>query len=112
MAICNYCGLDMTEADGCTDDPIVIEEMSYEPIRFGREPGMRRVTKRCHDCQVVPGRVHHHGCDTERCPACGRQSISCGCIWAGEEHLNEDWIEELEERFLLTASDVTCPPPD
>jgi hypothetical protein len=42
----------------------------------------------------------------EACPACGRQSISCGCVWAGEEHLSEDWIEDLEERFLLAGPDA------
>ena len=69
------------------------------------EPGMKRNKNRCHDCRAVPGAVHHHGCDMERCPACGEQSISCGCVWAGEEHLDEDWLEEMEERFLLTGTD-------
>ena len=106
VAVCNYCGLEMTESDGCTDDPIVIRGQAYKPIRHGRERGMRGVTSRCHDCHVVPGRVHHHGCDMEDCPACGRQSISCGCVWAGEEHLSEDWIDEIEERYLLTGPDT------
>jgi hypothetical protein len=105
MAVCDYCGLEMTEADGCTEAPIVIGGRSYQPIRHGRERGMRGVKRRCGDCGVAPGRVHHHGCDVERCPRCGGQSIGCGCLWAGEEHFSEEWLEEMEERFLVPGPD-------
>lgn len=102
MAQCNYCGLDMLEADGCVDDPIIIETQTYEPIRHGAElrfPGRWTPTRRCHDCNALPGQVHHHGCDMEECPACGDQSISCDCRWAGEE--SEDafrWYDGAEAR--------------
>lgn len=33
----------------------------------------------CHDCGAQPGAYHDPGCDAERCPACGDQSISCRC---------------------------------
>ena len=33
----------------------------------------------CHDCHVPLGYLHVPGCDAERCPACGRQAIGCGC---------------------------------
>ena len=33
----------------------------------------------CHDCCVLAGQLHVPGCDMERCPACGRQLISCSC---------------------------------
>jgi hypothetical protein len=71
------------------------------------EPRERRfgARRRCGDCFVRPGEVHHHGCDAERCPACGNQSIASGCLWAGEEHLSDEWIEELEERFVLVGPD-------
>jgi hypothetical protein len=105
MALCKYCGLEMTVADGCTDVPIVISGRAYQPVRHGEEVGMAGTRSRCHDCNVVPGSVHHHGCDMEDCPDCGRQSISCGCVWAGEEHLSEDWMEGLKERFLASGSD-------
>ena len=101
MGVCKYCGFEMMEADSCAETPIVIEGRSYRPIEFDQEPGGRR----CGDCNVRPGGVHHHGCDAERCPACGDQSLGCGCIWAGEEHLSDEWIEELEERFLLVGPD-------
>jgi hypothetical protein len=99
MAVCDYCSQEMLRADGCCNAPIVIDGVSYSPVRHGSEPGMRGVRARCHDCGVVPEGVHHHGCDMERCPSCGEQSIGCDCLWAGEEHLAEDWVEQMEERF-------------
>jgi hypothetical protein len=33
----------------------------------------------CHDCGARPSRLHQVGCDTEQCPKCGSQRISCGC---------------------------------
>ena len=105
MAVCNYCSLEMTVVDGCAEDPIVIDGQSYRPIRFGHERSLVGDGCRCGDCNVGTGRVHHHGCDAERCPACAGQSITCGCIWAGEEHLSDEWIEELEERLLLVGPD-------
>lgn len=103
MAECDYCGLDMTTADGCIDDPILIGGQPYEPVRYGEERPRWDTTRRCHDCNALPGRVHHHGCDVERCPACGGQSISCGCVWAGEDDLDDEWWEERDERLLLTS---------
>lgn len=98
MAVCNYCEQEMLSADSCSDAAIVIGGAAYAPVRFGREWGMRGVKVRCGDCGVVPGAVHHHGCDMERCPLCRRQSISCGCRWAGEEADDDDevWDDSVE----------------
>jgi hypothetical protein len=97
MVACKYCSLEMTTGAGCTPEQIVIDGVGYEPVRHGHERGWTgRATARCGDCGALPGNVHHHGCDMERCPRCGRQSITCGCLWAGEERLAEEWVNAME----------------
>lgn len=33
--------------------------------------------RRCPDCNVAPGGLHHPGCDTEECPTCHLQALGC-----------------------------------
>ena len=83
----------------CLEDPIVIDGEAYEPVRYGTEPVYRGIDHPCGDCCAPVGGVHHHGCDVELCPRCGQQSISCECVWDGEEEEEEDdddWLEEIE----------------
>jgi len=40
----------------------------------------------CHDCGAGPGQNHTWGCDTERCPLCGGQLLSCGCYQKMEDY--------------------------
>lgn len=47
--------------------------------------------KECHDCKAAPGKFHDSGCDTEQCPYCGGQLISCGCL---EDKRKAVWIEK------------------
>lgn len=34
----------------------------------------------CADCGCIEGRLHELFCTKERCPFCGNQLVSCGCI--------------------------------
>jgi hypothetical protein len=66
----------MKVATGCTMKTIVIKGIDYKRSReHFNEPGGR-----CHDCGAKHGKLHHFGCDEERCPQCGGQLISCGCL--------------------------------
>ena len=82
-AICEWCSSDMMQVDDCTGNRTVsIDGHEYATIPYNG-PGVR-----CHDCNVVRGARHHPGCDMERCPKCGGQLISCGCL-DEEEDPNE-----------------------
>ena len=77
MAVCNYCGLEMKDAESCT---IALIEMG-NAIHKRDTSYFDSFNKRCHDCGIVnkAGNIHHHGCDMERCPICQGQLISCDC---------------------------------
>ena len=96
MALCQYCGKDMLEVDGCsckTIDIFIDQWREFPRIRYG-DPGdlmheWYRKTKpidnfefpkRCGDCNCKVGHYHHWGCDSEACPECGMQMLSCGCF--------------------------------
>jgi len=81
-AICRWCKKEMTvktcRANTEVDFPDGVA-LPSSPDHFGE------VGDRCHDCNIVNGGFHHPGCDVERCPKCGGQLITCGCLDDEEE---------------------------
>ena len=84
MAICDWCGREITEADDCSKNREV-KFPNGEKLPAIPYPADEDV--RCHDCGVMPSSYHHPGCDMERCPRCGGQLISCGCLDEDEEYI-------------------------
>ena len=80
---------------------------------------------RCDDCGAGEGDLHEIFCTRERCPFCGGQLISCGCIssvleLSPEEQqalddyiddsvdplksVNERWVKALEKKGRIPAA--------
>ena len=83
MAECKFCGKEMTGAESCVDNFIIIDSKKFSPIPFKSTQDTIFTKKnglaRCPDCNVMPGGFHHVGCSLEICPGCNRRWIYCRC---------------------------------
>lgn len=83
MAKCQSCQQEMLKVDSCRDTTIIYPDglvLLSSTFHFDESSG------RCHDCNITHGNFHHCMCDVERCPRCGGQLISCGCLDPIEEN--------------------------
>jgi hypothetical protein len=85
MAICGWCHGDMAMAISCTVDVWHQNGRRFAMIRVGDEPGWHTSSDQCGDCVAIRGGWHHPGCDLQRCPVCGGQLMSCGCLFDEDE---------------------------
>lgn len=99
MAICPVCQLEMTspKTASCSAQrrsrvvPMIKDGVTYEPLPYNAAKDViGGLGRRCHDCNILDGGIHHFGCDMEVCPVCGGQFISCGCFDECYEHLCDD----------------------
>lgn len=78
----------------------LIKGKLYDPIKVGDKGDWYEgePDKTCGDCGRKYGEIHMEGCDVERCPACGRQMLSCDCgpIYNVEDDIDEQTLEELK----------------
>jgi len=73
MATCPDCHREMRLAPSCVASFAVrVGDKTFDRVRHSAD-----ALERCEDCGVKPGGVHHFGCDTEPCPSCGGQLITC-----------------------------------
>jgi hypothetical protein len=79
MAECDICGAEMTTGRSCTLVDLVVADRRRKRLPFGSETNRPASAKRCHDCGVSPGGVHHPGCSVEQCPVCEQQLFCCDC---------------------------------
>ena len=83
MSVCKHCNQEMMDFEnvtGCTLKTVSFPDGKDEASIPYHHKSDEKWFDRCHDCNAARGQYHHPGCDMERCPRCGEQLISCGCL--------------------------------
>ena len=102
MAQCEWCDNEMTTGASC-----IVEALHQAGVPRPLEAARRR----CGDCGVRRGGLHHPGCDLQRCPCCHGQLITCGCRFdeippdADEWDGDDGWDEGDEFPTRLELAD-------
>ena len=80
MQVASFWPMKLAKAQSQISYKIVKE---VQRVRYGEEADFMPTTADvpCHDCGAIWGEYHVPTCDMERCPECGRQAISCECIY-------------------------------
>lgn len=105
MAVCSWCDGEMETAISCTVTAFHRDGRNFHMVPFGDDFARRTNNDRCGDCGVTRGGWHHPGCDLQRCPACGGQLISCGCLFDEDGPDTTDLVGEplgVDGNGLLT----------
>ena len=83
MSLCIRCNNEMKVVKSCNYNLFVSfkgDSRPYPTIPHINPATFMDGNPNCHDCGVQIGALHHPCCDMERCPRCGGQLISCGCV--------------------------------
>ena len=78
--ICPWCNKDMSDPNTTTCVGNTVVEYPDGEVLPASTEHFDEPSGRCYDCNIVHGGHHHPGCAAERCPRCGGQIISCGCL--------------------------------